>query len=75
MADPMVAARVPLEWHKQIREIAKLTGRTEAEVVREALSQYLGVSYPDRAKSLLADIENRLKVIEERLKIRHDAKQ
>lgn len=39
---PMVGARVPLDWQQQIQEIAKAAGRKEAEVVREASTQYLG---------------------------------
>lgn len=38
---PMVGARVPQNWHRQIQEIAQVAGRKEAdaEVVREALAQ------------------------------------
>ncbi len=39
---PMVGARVPLEWHQQISALAAATGRKEAEIVREALGEYLG---------------------------------
>ncbi len=38
---PMVGARVPQEWQEQISAIALASGRKEAEVVREALGQYL----------------------------------
>ena len=41
-SSPMVGARVPQEWQQQISAIAVATGRKEAEVVREALGQYLG---------------------------------
>lgn len=34
---PMVGARVPEDWQQQIQEIALVTGRKEAEVVREAI--------------------------------------
>ena len=39
---PMLGARVPLEWQEKIRGIAEASGRREAEVVREAIGQYLG---------------------------------
>lgn len=38
---PLVGARVPLTWQQQIKEIAASSGRKEAEVVREAIAQYL----------------------------------
>ncbi len=38
---PMIGARCPVEWQQQIDQIAEATGRKPAEVVREALSQYL----------------------------------
>ena len=39
---PMVGAKVPQEWQHMIGAIALASGRKEAEVVREALGQYLG---------------------------------
>ncbi len=39
---PMVGARVPQEWQQLFSAIAAASGRKEAEVVREALGQYLG---------------------------------
>ena len=38
----MVGARGPQDWQQQIQEIAAAAGLKEAEVVREALAQYLG---------------------------------
>ncbi|WP_250123502.1 hypothetical protein [Chroococcidiopsis sp. CCMEE 29] len=57
---PMIGARVPQEWQQQINAIAAAAGRKEAEVVREALAQYLGetavwgaiTSLEDRVTSL-----------------------
>ncbi|MUG98938.1 hypothetical protein F7734_44250 [Scytonema sp. UIC 10036] len=34
---PMLGARCPVEWAEKIKNIAHLTGRSEAEVVREAI--------------------------------------
>lgn len=51
---PMVGARVPQDWHEQIQEIAAAAGRKEAEVVREALAQYLGKTDPSSVKGALA---------------------
>ncbi len=47
---PMVGARVPQEWQQQIRALALASGRKEAEVVREALAQYLGRLTPHRLR-------------------------
>lgn len=62
---PMVGARVPETWQKKFREIAELTGRTEAEVVREALGQYLGLVSPSSVKSVLQSHEERLSKLED----------
>lgn len=39
---PIVGAKVPLDWQRQIQEIAQASGRTEAQILLEALTQYLG---------------------------------
>ncbi|NJP12483.1 MAG: ribbon-helix-helix protein, CopG family [Leptolyngbyaceae cyanobacterium RU_5_1] len=39
---PMVGARVPQSWKEQIESICKESGKTESEVVQEAIAQYLG---------------------------------
>lgn len=54
---PMVGARVSLDWHQQIQEIANASGRKEAFVVRFVIAQYLGRTAPGSikgARSLLA---------------------
>ncbi|MBD2772059.1 hypothetical protein [Iningainema tapete] len=38
---PMLAARVPPEWAEKVKAIAKQTNRTEAEVLRQALQEFL----------------------------------
>ena len=53
---PMVGARVPQEWQQQIQEIAEASGRKEAEVIREALAQYLGETAPGAVKGAIADL-------------------
>jgi predicted DNA-binding protein len=39
---PMVGARVPHAWKEQIASICLESGKTESEVVKEAIAQYLG---------------------------------
>jgi len=56
---PMVGARVPQEWQQQISEIATASGRKEAEVVREALGQYLGKTDLGSIKGAISDLQER----------------
>lgn len=39
----LLGAKVPQEWLNQFEELAKQTGRSLTELVREALAQYIGV--------------------------------
>ena len=64
---PMVGARVPQEWQQQIRVIATTSGRKEAEVVREALGQYLGKNDPGSIKGAIADLQERIEALEQKL--------
>ncbi|MBW4608213.1 MAG: hypothetical protein KME22_13580 [Hassallia sp. WJT32-NPBG1] len=65
-ASPMVGARCPREWQEKFKAIAQATERTEAEVVREALGQYLGEVDPASVRSLLDDYGRRLSRLENR---------
>lgn len=60
----MVGARVPLEWQQQIQEIAKISGRKEAEVVREAIAQYLGQIDPATVRGAIEDLQARVEQLE-----------
>lgn len=64
---PMVGARVPQDWQQQIQEIAQAAGRKEAEVVREALAQYLGRTNPSSVKGAIADLQDRVASLERKL--------
>ncbi|AKG24939.1 hypothetical protein [Calothrix sp. 336/3] len=64
---PMIGARCPEAWQEKIKNIAQLTGRTEADVVREALGQYLGLVDPKAVKRALDDHEERLSRLEAKL--------
>ena len=64
---PMVGARVTQEWQQQISAIALASGRTEAEVVREALGQYLGKTDPRSIKGDFASLEDRVVRLEQKL--------
>jgi len=39
---PLVSARVPHDWKDQIEGICKESGKSESEVLQEAIAQYLG---------------------------------
>jgi predicted DNA-binding protein len=64
---PMVGARVPQDWQQQINVIATASGRKEAEVVREALAQYLGETDPSAVKGVIADLQDRVASLERKL--------
>ncbi len=64
---PMVGARVPQEWQDMISAIALASGRKEAEVVREALGQYLGKTDLDSIKGVIADLQQRVASLEQKL--------
>ena len=64
---PMVGARVPQDWQQQISAIAAAAGRKEAEIVREALAQYLGKTDPSSVKGAIASIEDRVTSLERKL--------
>ncbi|MCL1475696.1 CopG family transcriptional regulator [Argonema antarcticum] len=64
---PMIGARVPQEWQCQIKGIALATGRTEAQIVREAIGKYLGKNDPTAVRGAIADLEERVTKIETKL--------
>jgi len=64
---PMVGAWVPQDWQQQISAIALAAGRKEAEIVREALGQYLNQTDPASVKGALADLQDRVANVERKL--------
>ena len=64
---PMVGARVPKMWQQQISAIASASGRKEAEIVREALGEYLGKTDPASVKGAIASLEDRVASLEGKL--------
>jgi len=67
IAKSFVGARVPATWRQQITAIATTSGRTEAEVVREALAAYLGEVAPDGVRGAIATLESRVSSLEGKL--------
>jgi RHH-type rel operon transcriptional repressor/antitoxin RelB len=63
----MLGARCPVEWQAKIRGIAEATGKKEAEVVREAITQYLGEADPTTITRTLEDMQQRLAAVERKL--------
>ena len=61
---PMVGARVPHPWKDQMEGITQETGKSESEIVREVLAQYLGHIDLNSVESLMkrvATLERQLK--------------
>lgn len=63
----MVGARVPQDWQQQISAIALASGRKEAEIVRDAIAQYLGKTDPSSVKGAIADLQERVINLERKL--------
>lgn len=51
---PIIGARVPQDWQQRISAISLASGRKEAEIVREALGQYLVRTDPGVVKGAIA---------------------
>lgn len=64
---PMLGARCSQEWTNKILTIAELSGRTQADIVREAIGQYLGSSDPAAVKGTLEDLQARVERLETKL--------
>ncbi len=64
---PMVGARVPQDFKLQISKIAKACGRKEAEIVKDAIAQYLGQTDPSSVKGAIASLEDRVNNLERKL--------
>lgn len=63
----MVGAGVPQDWQQQIQKIANASGRKEAEVVQEAIAQYLGQTNLAAVKGAIASLEDRVASVERKL--------
>jgi RHH-type rel operon transcriptional repressor/antitoxin RelB len=63
----MVGARVCQDWQQQIQAIAVDFDHKEAEVVREALAQYLGQTDPGNVKGAIAELQERVASLEQKL--------
>ena len=64
---PMVGARVPQDWQQQIQAIATDSGRKEAEIVREAIAQYLGRTKPVSVKTVITTLDDRVTLLKRKL--------
>jgi RHH-type rel operon transcriptional repressor/antitoxin RelB len=53
----LLGARCSVEWQWKIKDIADATGRKEAEIVREAIAQYLGETDKERIHQVLREQE------------------
>jgi len=60
-------ARCSVEWQQLFQEIALASGRQSAEVVREAIAQYLGKTDKSSVKGAIADLQDRVVNLERKL--------
>lgn len=62
----MIGARVPHNWKNQIADITLETGKSESDIVREAIAQYLDRTDLDSVESLMkrvANLERQMKTL------------
>lgn len=52
---------------QQISTIAASAGRKEAEIVRDAIAQYLGKTDPNSVKGAIANLQERVNILEQKL--------
>ena len=64
MTKPLVAGRIPPSWYAQLLKIQKETGKTQSEVVKEAIGLYLEKTDPDS----VATMNRRLNKLEKQYK-------
>ena len=60
---PVVGGRVPHVLKDKLATFCQETGQTESQVIRDALSTYLGVNTPDTVQSLdkrIATLERKM---------------
>lgn len=49
---PFVGARIPQDWMAQLQAIAQESGKTQSEIIQEALGSYLGKTTVGSVSSL-----------------------
>ncbi len=64
---PMLGARCPVEWQQEIKNIARASKKTDADIIREAIGEYLGKTSAGGIKKAIADLEKRVSEIERRM--------
>lgn len=61
-----VAGRVPESYKVQLQQIAQETGKTESELVKEAIAAYLGKTEPESVEKMsrrLTQLEKQVKTL------------
>ena len=74
MVSPMVGARIPLELHSQLLEVASRLQVTPSDIIVAALRQYLGRLQTLDNSPVAADILDRLERLERRVEALETAK-
>ncbi|MGB3613086.1 MAG: hypothetical protein WBA10_04770 [Elainellaceae cyanobacterium] len=66
-AKPLVSSRVPVQWKTEIDRLAKRTGRKPAQVVYEAIAQYLEHGDADTLTGQVERLTGRMEAMERQL--------
>jgi predicted DNA-binding protein len=62
-----IGGRVPMAWATELKAIAETTGKSESEILREAVGQYLKKHDPNAIKGTLEDVQLRLSTVEQKV--------
>lgn len=62
-----IGGRVPVEWAAELKAISSTTGKSESEILREAVGQYLKKHNPATIKGTLEDMQLRLSTVEQKV--------
>jgi Arc/MetJ-type ribon-helix-helix transcriptional regulator len=52
MRKPQISTRIPEAWHEKIQSICAESGKSQSEVMQEAIASYLGQIDPKAVASL-----------------------
>lgn len=61
-----IGARIPAEWVEKLNQLSEATGKSQTQIVYEAVGKYLGEDV-DTVDNELRDLRVRMEVVENRL--------
>lgn len=65
---PLISFRCPVEMLEKIEQLSEATGRSKTDIVIEGLREFLDLPSEDREIPELADIQQQIQELDQRLK-------